>query len=317
MNVKELDKADIKKWDGFVDISNNGTLFHRIEFLDYHRKEKYKFLHLEFFHRHNPIAVISGELKGHYYRSPVGASFGSFVVGNASFSQLEQLIDLFIITMKKRGVSTISLTFPPNIYSKKVDETLQYLLIYKGFDLKKSLISSIVNIDEVNGVSHFSKRFRGSLAKSYKGNLRVDINLDYKNFYTILLENKKKFNTLPTHTLSELIYLQKKFPENLKLFMVYKGRDAIAGILLFVVSPQNVLVFYICHDYQFHKSNAVSRALYETIMWSKANKYKWYDLGVSMDTQSSNAMEPSRNLIFFKESIGVTHVVRNTYTLHI
>jgi hypothetical protein len=51
----------------------------------------------------------------------------------------------------------------------------------------------------------------------------------------------------------------------------------------------------------------------EVVSWACKQGYKWVDIGVSADTTSSNPMEPSWSLIFFKEHTGAKGYLRPTY----
>ncbi|MCS7169495.1 MAG: hypothetical protein NZ949_02605, partial [Candidatus Kapabacteria bacterium] len=46
--VEEYRPEHRREWEQFVACSNNGTMFHRLQFLDYHRPGKFRFHHLLF-----------------------------------------------------------------------------------------------------------------------------------------------------------------------------------------------------------------------------------------------------------------------------
>lgn len=321
IKAKILDSLNSDEWDNFVDNSNNGTIFHKLKFLQYHPKERFNFFNVAFYENNNLIAVLPGSLKDGVFRSPVGASYGSFVTKDISFQKYEELIECFIKFAKQNRIKEIYLTPPPIIYMKDFSETEKFLLSYKHFQVKHHLITSVVNLDFPNKENIgdvVSKRLRGDIERSRKSKIIIKFCNDYESFYPILIENKKKFKASPTHSFDEIVKLRKLFPKNMKLLMAYDNLEKpIAGILLFIVNTTTVLTFYISQYYQYKNLKPVSRLVYETALWAKKSGYKWLDFGVSMDTSFKNPMEPSRSLIFFKESMHTNLFLRTTYHLNL
>ncbi len=317
MHIKIITSLRDKKWDTFVDDSINGTLFHKLRFLQYHPPKKFDFHHFLFYKKNELIAVLPAALQNNILRSPAGATYGSFVTSDLSFHEYEELIDTFILYAKKKSFKEVYLTLPPLVYMKYPNETLPFLLMYKGFRVKQRLISHVVSLDEfsLNTIkSQLSKRLRNDIKIAEKLGVTVKQSDDYASFYPILVENKKKFQTVPTHTYKELHKLVVLFPESVKLFLAYDTKqNAIGGVCVFITSAHTLLIFYISHLYSYHSLKPVSRLLYEVLYWAKKNNYLWLDFGVSMDTSSPNPMEPSRSLIFFKEGFHSRGYFRTTY----
>lgn len=317
MLIKIIKKQNSTDWDEFVESSNNGTIFHKLKFLSYHPRDKFNFFNLAFYEKNKLIAVLPGTLKESVFKSPSGASYGSFVTVNLTFRKYEEIIDKLLSFARKKSISDIYLTPPPNIYLKEPNEIIQFLLRYKGFEIEYDLISNAVDLSQFqvhNILEKITPMHRRAIKKSFKQELITEFNSDFESFYPILLDNKKKFNTKPTHTLEEIITLNKLFPDKIKLLMAYsKEKQPIAGILLFICNTNVVLTFYISHYYKYQELRAVNRLLYEILVWAVKNNFKWLDLGVSMDTSSTNPMEPSRQLIFFKEGINSRGLLRTTY----
>ncbi|MFA5775943.1 MAG: GNAT family N-acetyltransferase [Patescibacteria group bacterium] len=314
--IKEIDIKNPAEWDSFVDESYNGTIFHKLGFLQYHPEERFTFTNLAFYEKEELIAVIPGGLVNGVYKSPIGASYGGFVTKTYEYSVVEQIIDTFLNHIKCSNVKQIQITAPPYVYSLEEGEVIDFVLKYRGFDERHHLISNIKLLWNIKGelLDTFSSMHKRAVAKSYKLGVSVEINDDYESFYNILLENKKKFNVLPTHTLDEIKKIKRLFPESLKLFMAYdKNKVPVAGILVFVCNKTTLLTFYIAHYYSRQELRAVNRLFYEISLWGIENGYHYLDLGISMDTSSTNVMEPSRSLIFFKEGIGSRGFKRTTY----
>ncbi len=317
ISISEADPHDWSEWDHFVDKSVNGTLFHKLRFLSYH-KNKYQWRHLLIRKGGQTIAAMPGGVEGKIFRSPMGASYGFFAHQDLDFSQMEEVIDSLLDYFKQNGVDTFEVTLAPSIYSNDFSETQKYLLEYKGFSLKGNLISHAVAIDSIKNENDAflllnSSQKRG-VRKSCKVGVTTAISKDFESFYEMLLECKRKHRTAPVHTFDELVELSKLFPEDIHLMMAHnEEQQPIAGIVFFVCNPRCVLMFYIAHFEKYQSLRGVPRVVYEVMVWAASRKFRWIDMGVSMNTLSLNPLEPSRSLIAFKECFGSRGFLRPQY----
>ena len=61
--ISKFKEKEEKKWDDFIDQSNNGTLFHKRKFLNYHPSGRFLDHSLIFEKRGNIIGLLPGVLK--------------------------------------------------------------------------------------------------------------------------------------------------------------------------------------------------------------------------------------------------------------
>ncbi len=222
MQVRLYRKDDSEKWDEFVNGSNNGTIFHLQRFLDYHKPGKFDFHHLIFEKESNFFAVLPGQLKDGIFKSPMGASFGGFVSNDISYDRITEIVDAFLDHARENDFREIYLTHPLLVYYKTFTQNFDYALLHRGFDHHVHLYSSVVDLKQTYDMDHYDKKARNAIRKAMKSGLKVEIDNDYDTFYPILVENKKKFNLAPTHTLDELKRIEELLPGKLKLFLVKK-----------------------------------------------------------------------------------------------
>jgi len=316
MQIQQISEKDAHNWDSFVNLANNGTIFHSLKFQKYHSTKKIPFHNLAFYDHQELVAILPGMLNEDGFTSPAGASYGSFITRDISFSHYESVIETFLKYANNMSIKKIVLTPSPTIYSHAPNDIEEFLLIYKGFTVKNRLISNALDLRLLNDdfISNFTPMHRRSVKKAQSLHVAIKISDDFKTFYAMLLENKKKFSAKPTHKLAEILRLKKLFPDNILLFMAYnKTGQPIASVLLFLTNTHTALAFYICHYYSYQEYRGVNYLFYHIITWLKEHKFQWLDLGVSMDTLSINPMEPSRSLISFKEGVGSHGVLRRTY----
>ncbi len=319
MIVRRYEPEDHDRWDRFVSESNNGTIFHEQRFLDYHPEGKFDFHHLIFEIDGNIQAVIPGQVKNGMYKSPMGSSYGGFVTPDLSYDKTEEIAKMFLDHAEKEGFREIIITPPPLIYSLNENMNMEYALRYLGFDYRHHLYSSVIDLEHLTGdpMDNLPSRSKRAVRKSLSQGVELKINNDFETYYPILVENKRKFNLPPTHSLEDLIRLRELYPDRIKLFGAYVGDTMIGGILGMVTTGKTILAFYISMDYEYQEYRPINFCIYQMTKWGMENGFRYFDLGVNQDTSSSNPMELNRPLISFKSSMGARCMFRNClhYTL--
>jgi len=317
IEVQEYNKENKKEWDDFVESSNNGTMFHKQVFLDYHTPGKFSFHHLMFRKEGELIAVLPGGLNdaGKSFWSPVGASYGSLVTKDVPYHISLELVDTLLDYSKEKNFKDIYLIPPPIIYNKVYNQHIEYSMLYRRFDFEYSYISHAIDLNiGKDFLEHFDKTARKTLHKILREKkITIEESEDYASFNEILIKNKAKYNVKPTHSLEDMLKLRELMPENLKLFLVYHEGKPIAGSLLFLANKNVSLCFYNMLLYEYEHLRPVYLVNYEVVRWSIENGYKWVDIGVSQDTSAEDPMTPSLNLIYFKERFHARGLLRSTF----
>jgi lipid II:glycine glycyltransferase (peptidoglycan interpeptide bridge formation enzyme) len=314
--IIETYKDELKeKWDRFVENANNGTIFHKIQFLSYHPEDRFNFHHLIFQKQSNTVAVIPGMLNNGVFKSPAGASFGGIVMDDMSFKKTDAIVNKFLEYCRDQKIKEIYFTLPPITYLKEMNKNLEYVLLYNGFSYSNNMYTSVINLSRLGKtpIKKFHQNARNAIRKGIKSNLEVKLSEDYEGFYPILLKNKEKFEVSVTHSLDELKKLNNLLPDTLKLFLVYKKEVLLGGSLIFVCNERTLLAFYIALDYDYQKYRPINYLLYEIIKWGQQNGFKYLDLGVNQEESKNNPMEVNRGLISFKSSMGAQCFFRNQF----
>ena len=304
------------QWEAFVLASNNGTMFHLQQFLDYHPEGKFRFHHLLFFKETQLIAVLPGGVtKQNTFESPMGASYGGFVLGDISFANCLELVDALEEYARAAGWTDLFLTAAPFVYQQKLTQDIDYAMLWRGFEYDCHYISSVIDLrgyDE-DVLEHFDKTTRRTVRRITRDSeMRIERNDDYAGFYPVLIENKQRHDVKPTHSLEDLYRLRELMPERFLLFNAYLGDLCIAGSLNFVANPRVLLVFYNMLRYEHEALRPVYLLMHEVIRTARAEGFDYVDIGVSQDTKVANPMTPSMNLIAFKERFDSRGVMRST-----
>lgn len=317
MEIRPYQPSDREAWDRFVLASNNGTMFHLQQFLDYHAPEKFRFNHHLFVDNGEIVGVLPGRLKDGIFESPIGASYGGLVTGDVKFAYAMDLVSCLLAYARSNHWREIVLTGAPLIYDRYPNQSLEYALLWQGFDYRTHYISSAIALDpNRETIPRFQRTVRNYVRQSLNNpDVRVEINDDYAAFYPILLHNLSKHNVRPTHSLDELIRLKELLPEALKLFMVYLGDEPIGGSVMFYCNDQVALCFYNMMYYHHAGLHPIHRVLYEVVEHATQNGYKYVDIGVSQDTSALDPMTPNDSLIAYKETFDAKAVMRNTLAI--
>ena len=302
------------EWDSFVESSINGTIFHKRSFLSYHVDRNFNDASFIFKKRGQiisvfPAAIINDSGRNILFSHP-GASFGGLIVNNASFSEILEILDLIESYCKKNGVEKIRIIPAPQIYQKKLDESVLYALHWKNYEICEQYYSSVIpiknNISEhltlINKNKSRTKDYYSGLIDS--NNLIIDWNNSFDKFYPILEENKKMHNSKPTHSLDELYKLHDLFPDQIKLVLIRQDKNVIGGSLLFAANQRVAIIFYNMIDYQFVNLQIASLQVIESIKWAYKNNYKFLDFGISHQPDHINPLTPKMSLIKFKDEFG-------------
>jgi lipid II:glycine glycyltransferase (peptidoglycan interpeptide bridge formation enzyme) len=319
MRIKAWDHRTVpsKEWDNFVQNSQQGTLFSESRFYQHHDKQAGE-QYLGVFKKDKLIGGIVGIKRDEVFQSPVMASYGGFMWEKESrFKYIEEILIHSCAHLREEGISTLKLTPPPDVYGFEPDQTLDYLINYYGGTVSQTLISSVISAHDYTLGSHCSSTKRWEIRRAERNGIRVKKIDDFDAFYPILLENKAKFKLKPTHSLSELIKLFELFPERIHLFGAYFEDQLVGGLINFDANKQTTLTFYIAAKDEYQELLPVQRLIHEAVSDARRRSFSWMDLGVSMETDTDNPMDPRRSLLFFKNGFGAIGQTRKTYELPI
>ncbi len=130
MEIIEYTDEWKERWDQFVIRSSNGTMFHMQKFFDYHTPGKFKFNHLIFLEKNKIAAVLPGSIvDGKLFESPIGASYGSIVIGDITFKKTQEIVSKLIEYGNKKNWDELLLTAAPMIYETYPNHNLDFAML--------------------------------------------------------------------------------------------------------------------------------------------------------------------------------------------
>ena len=305
-----------EEWDSFVDQSDNGTLFHKRAFLNYHPKDRFNDASI-YVTKNGKIlsaftaAVIEREGKKILSSHP-GASYGGFVYdSDLNFKDAHDLVDMLLEYSRSLKVDRIQLTSPPIIYQTKYSNYFDFALYRNGFNYLKRDVSSIVQLDfdKEKLLDTYRAEARTATKKAMKQGIKIAECDLFDEYYEILKKNLKlRHNVNPAHTLDELKLLKKMFPAKIRLWGAFLKDKLTAGVCNFSVNPNVVLAFYISHDEAYQEYRPVNLLFYEIMKQYQQEGFRFLDFGIFTVN-----MEPNWGLGRFKENFGARGIFRDTF----
>jgi len=316
MRVVEYTPEMLDQWEGFVESSANGTIFHLQRFLNYHPPGRFRHRHLMFYEGKKLVALVPGvdwqDGKRRVYISHRGASYGGFVIPEGfGIKDAMEVVGTLLWWCKNKEYRELILTQTPQIYYSRPHNHIDFALMRNGATFVKRELTSVIelksSIDE--NFAMFRSEARTATRKAMRNGVEVRLSDDFPEFYRILEKNlAMRHNVSPTHTLEELLLLRSFFPNRIMLWGAYYKGNLIAGVVIFITNPRALLAFYISHDERHQHLRPLNLLFYSVIKWGIENRFRYLDFG----TYTLN-MEPNFGLANFKEGFGALGYFRDTY----
>jgi len=318
--TQKFDKKNNNIWDGFVENSVNGTIFHTRKFLSYHPENRFEDFSIEFYKKNKLFSVFPAVefnyLGKRTLLSHRGASYGGFVYNEGiSIREAHDLVEDLVEFAKQEKFDQIMMTLPPIIYERRLSNYIDFALIKNKFQYLRRDVSSIVRLENTieENVAKFKQTNRTAFRKAEKLGVEIRQTEDYAEFYDILKHNLKiRHNVQPTHTLDELIKLKNMYPDKIRFFGAYVKDEMVAGVVMFDCNAEVTLAFYISHKESMQEFRGVNLLFYHIIKDSIEKGFQYMDFGIFTVN-----MEPNFGLGRFKEGFGSSGVLRDSFILEL
>ncbi|WP_341659372.1 hypothetical protein [Vibrio sp.] len=318
LTITNATQTQLVLWDSLVTKSDEGTIFHSRKFLSYHQerfvKSEKQLVWLKGEQLFGVMPTVVCELNGkNTLLSPYGASFGGPIFRKTlKLKEGDEAIRALINYLDSNEIANCSLTLSPAIYNEKNSEVIGYCLEKYGFKLVSRDIFSVIGL---KGKSYedvwqgYEGRARTSIRKS-KEQFEIKTDAIIDEFYNILVEDKNRLNSTPTHSLEQLKQLKSLFPKQVWVdIATHKESGTKAGICYFMPSTNTVLTFYMAQETRALKLNGVSVLVDFGIHNAVKNGCTYFDFGgssIGYDIENIGVAN-------FKESFGAYSVSRPSY----
>ena len=306
INLYQCGSQQFEEWNEFVAKSKNGTFLFDRRFMDYHAN-RFQDYSLMFYDNDRLQAVMPAHVNGDTLVSHGGLTYGGLVMGPGI--KAVQVCELFreLNEVLSHGFRRVVYKAVPWIYHQQPAEEDLYALT--SVCHARLIIRDISSVIIGDRKMRFSGSRKDGIRKARRQGLIVKESEDFAAFWQILNENLTgKYGVRPVHSAAELELLHSRFPDKIKLYIVFDGEMLVGGTVLFL-TPQVLHVQYISAIPEGKACGAIDLLFYHLIN-TVYSDYRYIDFGKSTSSDSADLNE---NLIFQKEGFGARAVCYDTY----
>lgn len=242
--IVPYEKKYEEAWDDFVlHHSINGNFLQTRNFYNYHDEGKFKDASVLFMKRDRIAAVMpANEADGGLTLiAHQGSTFGGIVVGRefANTTSYNWIFDEMVSYFMDKGYEKAELRMHDWLYSpdEKRNDLCEYYFQLKGFSARAEIgfYMDLKKLDE-DYISKFEKLKRRKLNKANKHGLifrKLGTDEEVCEFYDVLTDNMKKFDTIPVHTKTEILDFKNNRLRDVTSFygVFYEGKMAAGSMV--------------------------------------------------------------------------------------
>lgn len=296
------------EWNSFVAKSKQGTFLFDRNYMDYHA-DRFLDHSLMVYRKGHLYALLPGNEHEQVFYSHQGLTYGGLLTtSKATTADIAETFKAINGYLHNQGFMTVVYKTIPWIYHELPAEEDLYALT--NICNARILVRHISSAIFLNRHLPFNESRKSGIRKALRNGVEVREANDLSAFWKILDENlENKYGAKPVHTLPELCLLKSRFPSNIRLFMAYRGNEALGGTLLYV-SRQVVHTQYISASVE-GKAIGVLDLLFDYLINKKSWTEPYFDFGKSSD---GDGHDLNASLIFQKEGFGGRGVCYDWYS---
>lgn len=310
VNVQRYQPTDRQVWDVFIKESKNGVFLFERNYMDYHA-ERFADHSLLFYKEEELLAVLPANEKEGTLHSHGGLTFGGFVMSKrASVVFVLAAFEQLVVYMKAQNLDTLIYKSIPAIYHNQPAAEDLYALFRSNAQLYRRDANCVIDLSQK---VHYTKGTKSNLSKARKAGLTVQESQDFSLFMKIEEEIlMTKYGTRPVHTASELEMLSARFPEQIRLFLVYASEECLGGTVLYITA--NVVHTQYIGITDNGKETGALDFLTDKLLQDYCAGKRYFSFGISTEQEGRYLNE---GLVRNKESFGARTLVNDFYRLQI
>jgi hypothetical protein len=296
-----------KQWEEFVSNSKNGTFHLSRNFIEYHGT-KFNDHSLLAFDEDELMGVLPLNESGRDAFAHQGLTYGGWVLShNIRLDEFHRLFVSFLQYLEGQGIQQLHYKTIPFMYHQVPAQEDAHMLFLAGAKCTGQHVNPV--IIPANVPKFQERRVRG-MKKAVKEGIAIRLSEDFDSYYTIVEDLLAAYSSTPAHSRSEILDLQRRFPNEIELHAAFHGEEMCAGILCFNTS--NCVRFqYIASTLEGKEKGALD-LLFATLIQETFSKKNYIDFGTSTNNQGASlALGISQQ----KEGFGARTSVQPIYTL--
>ena len=312
IEIQRYDKSMAGMWDEMVGHSRNGTFLLKRGYMDYH-SDRFRDCSLVALRDGKPCALLPANVDGDTLYSHRGLTYGGWIVPLKHFDTtvMVEVMDAAMAWMRDNGIKRLLYKAIPHIYHRYPCEEDLYALFRHQAALIETNVSTTIDL---TCPLPFDRGNKSGANSARKAGIKVGESDDWQGYWRLLSSLlDERYDTRPVHTLEEMLLLQGRFPENIRLYTAILDDELLAGVVMYLSSPV-AHCQYIGASPRGKDSKALT-LLFELLINESARLgYRYFDFGISNEDHGRYLNE---GLVRQKCRLGGRGIVYNTYEVNI
>ena len=309
-SIRTYTPDDFDLWNDFIAKAKNATfLFHR-SFMEYH-KDRFEDFSLLVFEDKKLVAVLPANKVREELHSHQGLSYGGIVINNEiRIEDYLKIAENIFAFLKENNINYLYIKSLPYIYHKTLSEEFDFL-------------TAVVQAENYRTDSYFvldnrlkynpNRNRKRALRVAESNGITIKEDEDFEVFWNDILSVNlnQRFGVNPVHSVEEIRYLKKHFPENIRLYIAYQNEIPKAGAVLFI--SDNVVHFQYSSGTEDREETGALDALFDYIirLYPKA---EYISFGSSSENHGQNI---NFGLAYWKESFGAKCTIQKFLRINV
>ena len=310
VEIIRYDATMAAQWNELARQCRNSTFQHQRGYMDYH-SDRFTDCSLIALHNGKPRALLPANVDGDTLWSHRGLTFGSWLVPPKHFdvTVMIEVMDATVAWMKDNGLKRLVYKAVPHIYHRYPCEEDLYALFRHHASLIETNISTTIDLSCPLPLDRGNKSGANAARKA---GITVGPSEDWQQYWHLLSSLlDERYDTRPVHTLDEILLLQSRFPDDIRLYTATLDGELLAGVVMYLSAPV-AHCQYIGASPRGKESKALTLLFDYLIQESTRLGFRYFDFGISNEDHGRYLNE---GLVRQKSRLGGRGIVYNTFEI--
>jgi len=287
---------DAAIWDALVSQAVNGTFIHLRAFMDYHA-QRFNDASRIIYRKNTAVAIFPANQSADQLISHGGLTFGALLYSSSLHaSDVLEIFDHLATIYRQQGIRQIHYKCVPAIFQRSAADDDLYALFRQQALLIRRDLSCVIDLQQRPRASELRRRV---LRKAQNQGLHIREGAFFAEFHQLLSQVLEKHHASPVHSVEEMILLQQRFPQQIRLFGAYAGTQLMAASWVFDYGQTAHTQYLACAPAGM--SIGALDYLLEHLITAVFCGHRWFSFGISTE---QNGEILNQGLMQFKEGFG-------------